>query len=256
VLIDWFTVAAQIVNFLVLVALMKHFLYGPLIHAIDAREGRIAAQLAEADDKNRQADLKTGQVQTQIAELENRGAQMIAEAREEADRQRHELVRAARDSVRSLETRWREDVRLEKTAFFDEVRRVAATEILSITRRALADLASADIQRSAVEAFLEKLRSADISLLKGLAGGDIVVVSARDLSPELQRQVQETIELRLGSPVPLRFERAPEMAWGIELRGEGQRIGWTPDGYLDSLEEKLKSALDQRVELGQPLATE
>jgi F-type H+-transporting ATPase subunit b len=159
VLIDWFTVAAQIVNFLVLVALMKHFLYGPLIHAIDAREGRIAAQLAEADDKNRQADLKTGQVQTQIAELENRGAQMIAEAREEADRQRHELVRAARDSVRSLETRWREDVRLEKTAFFDEVRRVAATEILSITRRALADLASADIQRSAVEAFLEKLRS-------------------------------------------------------------------------------------------------
>ena len=46
-LIDWFTVLAQIVNFLILVALMKRFLYGPLIAAIDAREQSIAARLAE-----------------------------------------------------------------------------------------------------------------------------------------------------------------------------------------------------------------
>ena len=50
-LIDWFTVVAQIVNFLVLVALLKHFLYGRLVEAIDAREKRIAARLAEADEK-------------------------------------------------------------------------------------------------------------------------------------------------------------------------------------------------------------
>ena len=46
-LIDWFTVVAQIVNFLVLVALMKHFLYGRLLRAIDEREAGIAARLAE-----------------------------------------------------------------------------------------------------------------------------------------------------------------------------------------------------------------
>ena len=50
-LIDWFTVVAQIVNFLILVALLKHFLYGPLVRAIDAREERIAARLAEAERK-------------------------------------------------------------------------------------------------------------------------------------------------------------------------------------------------------------
>lgn len=255
-LIDWFTVAAQIVNFVVLVALMKRFLYGPLVKAIDAREEHIAAQLAEADRNNQQAGLKTEQVQREISELENRCAKMIAEARSEADRKKNEMVATARDSVRAQEQTWREDLRLEQSTFFSEVRRTAADEILAITRRVLADLAGTDIERSAVEVFLEKLRSFDVEALKKLLGGPLTVVSATELPPELQHRIEETIGLCVGSPVPLRFERTPDLAWGIELRGDGQRIGWTPGGYLDALEEKLKSEIDQRAELRAPLAVE
>ena len=46
-LIDWFTVGAQAVNFLILVWLLKRFLYEPVLAAIDAREKKIAAELAE-----------------------------------------------------------------------------------------------------------------------------------------------------------------------------------------------------------------
>ena len=41
-LIDWFTVGAQALNFLILVWLLKRFLYKPILDAIDAREKRIA----------------------------------------------------------------------------------------------------------------------------------------------------------------------------------------------------------------------
>ena len=43
------------------------------------------------------------------------------------------------------------------------------------------------------------------------------------------------------------------MAWGVELRGNGQRIGWTPDAYLDSLEDKLRGALDKAAAASYPL---
>ena len=253
-LIDWFTVVAQIVNFLVLVALMKHFLYGPLIRAIDAREARIAAQLTEADQKNKQAELLAEQARKQIAELDNTRDQVIADARSEADRQRNQLVQTARDSVRALEAKWREDLRLEQAAFFGEVRNAASAEVFSITRRALKDLAGVEIERCVVQAFLQKLRTFDLRDLGKLSRGGLTAVSATQLPAELRRQIQETIEARTGSPVPVVFEVAPEMAWGIELRGGGQRIGWTPDGYMDSLEEKLKSALEERAELGSPVA--
>ncbi len=254
-LIDWFTVAAQIVNFLILVALMKRFLYGPLLRAIDSREQRIAAQQAEADRKNQEAEAKTQQVQTEISELENRRAQIIEEARQEADRQRHQLVQSARESVQALEAKWRDDLRREETTFFHDIRGAAAAEILSIARHALADLAGADINRGAIQAFLEKMRSLDLEDLKKLCGGgELTVMSATELTGELKQEIEQTIESRMAGPVSLRFERAPEMAWGIELRGNGQRIGWTPEGYLDSLEERLRTVVDEHAAAGVPLA--
>ena len=47
-LIDWFTIGAQALNFLILVWLLKHFLYQPILNAIDEREKRIAKELADA----------------------------------------------------------------------------------------------------------------------------------------------------------------------------------------------------------------
>lgn len=253
-LIDWFTVAAQIVNFVVLVALMKRFLYGPLVRAIDAREQRIESQMAQADEKNRAAEHKTQQVQKEIAELDSGRAQLIAEARSEAERQRNELIQKARDSVRTLEERWRADLRLEKESFFHEIRQAAGTQILATTRRVLADLAGADIERCAIQMFLERLRTFDAGALKTISTGGLLVASAMEIPAPVQHQIEQTIEARVGGPVTLRFELAPEVAWGVELRGNGQRIGWTPDGYLDSLEEKLRDTLEQRAELGRPVA--
>lgn len=247
-LIDWFTVIAQIVNFLVLVALMKRFLYGPLVKAIDDREARIAGQLDEAALKKKQAGFEMQQVQQQISELDTRGAKIIADARNQAEGKKNEMIETARSSVKGLEQRWRDDLRLEQTTFFSEIRHTAAAEILAITRDVLADLASTDIEHGAVQAFLGKLESFDAVALKKLSVNGLTVVSARELPPELQHQIEETIEKMIGA-VSLRFELSREMAWGIALQGDGQRIGWTPDTYLDSFEEKLKSALDQHAEL-------
>ena len=47
--IDWITVAAQIVNFLILVWLLQHFLYGPITRAMQRREQRIAERERSID---------------------------------------------------------------------------------------------------------------------------------------------------------------------------------------------------------------
>jgi F-type H+-transporting ATPase subunit b len=54
-LIDWFTVIAQIINFLILVYLLKRFLYKPILNAIDEREKRIASQLEDAAKQKAEA---------------------------------------------------------------------------------------------------------------------------------------------------------------------------------------------------------
>ena len=81
-LIDWFTVGAQALNFLILVWLMKRFLYKPILHAIDAREKQVAAELANAAAQKAEA-------QKEHAEFDQKN--------EEFDQQRAALLRKATD---------------------------------------------------------------------------------------------------------------------------------------------------------------
>jgi F-type H+-transporting ATPase subunit b len=246
-LIDWLTVVAQIVNFLILVGLMRRFLYKPLLTAIDTREAHTAAQLAEADAKNREAELKFEQIQARSADLERRREQMIDDAMKDADRQKTELLQTARQSVDAMEAKWRADLRREESVFFDEIRHEAATEILSIARRALADLASTEVEHGAVETLLGKLKKIDAVQWQKLSAHGLTVVSAQELPADLRLRIQQAVDTRAGVPLSLLFERSHDMSWGLELRGDGQRIGWTPDSYVDSLEEKLKGIVDART---------
>jgi F-type H+-transporting ATPase subunit b len=69
-LIDWFTVVAQIINFLILVWLLKRFLYKPILNAIDAREKKIAKELADADAKKAEALKEREEFQHKNEELD------------------------------------------------------------------------------------------------------------------------------------------------------------------------------------------
>jgi F-type H+-transporting ATPase subunit b len=253
VLIDWVTVVAQIVNFLVLVWLMKRFLYGPLVAAIDARETSIAGRVAEAAHKQQEATAQSEQLAKDAADMASQKAGILASARADADRQRGEILAKARADVKTLETKWHAELEREKVSFFDEVRRSAATEILAASRRALHDLASADLQRCAMSAFVERLQSLDPAMLRPFAADGMTILSRDDLPSEMRVCVQKVIEGRLGAPAAIEFERAPAMTWGVELRCNGQRIGWTPDAYLDSLEEKLRAGLDKAAAAAYPV---
>ena len=60
--VNWFTVAAQVVNFLILVWLLHRFLYGPIIAAMDRRERRIAERLQDAQRKGRYRGSRGGRL--------------------------------------------------------------------------------------------------------------------------------------------------------------------------------------------------
>lgn len=243
---NWFTVVAQIVNFLVLVALLKHFLWGRLVRAIDQREARIAGELAKADEKCKAAEQQIEHVHVLAREQEHKRDELMSQAQKQADEQRISMVQKARESVRRLEEEWREDLERERATFFKELRKRAAGEILTISRQALEDLASSDLQDSAVRVFLEKLRSADAATLRKLADGE--VRSAMALPIETEREILNILAERLRVPSHLQFTRDLAMPWGIELRGDGLKLGWSPESYLNAIEENLKADLARQPE--------
>ena len=83
-LIDWFTIIAQVLNFLILVWLLKHFLYKPILNAIDAREKKIADELANADAKKAEAQKEKDEFKRKNEEFDQQSSALLNKAKDEA----------------------------------------------------------------------------------------------------------------------------------------------------------------------------
>jgi len=257
-MIDWFTVAAQIVNFLVLVALLKHFLYGPLVHAMDEREEKIAQRLQEAEDKAQQAEKEAEDYRRKQRELDERRDSMLDEARQEADEERKQRVKQARDEAQALSREWRSSVERERDAFLGEAREALSRHALAIARKVLADLADARLEQAAVRSFAARLDDMSEDERKALqesvaaADGKVVVRTAFDLADDEQQGIAAAIHKQTGTDASLEVESSDDVIAGLELRMAGRKLAWSLGDYVgaaaDEIERRLQAAADTEGE--------
>ena len=254
--IDWFTFGAQIVNFLILIGLLKRFLYGPILEAMDAREERIASRLADAREKREAAQAEKEKYQSLQANLEEARTQALAEAEQEAQARRQELFQEAREEVAHLEREWREALERERESFLRELSERAVAETIAVARRALRDLADADLEEQAVEVFLERLRTLTdeerAALTEALRSNDhgAVVHSAFALSEAHQAQIREHLDEQLGGRSDVVFDTDAEVGFGVELRVGERKVAWSLDSYLDDLKARVRERLDAELRKG------
>ena len=189
-LIDWFTVGAQALNFLILVWLMKRFLYTPVLDAIDAREKRIAAVIADADQSKAEAAQERETFRRKNEEFDEQRAELVAQSRREANAERYRLLDEARQAADGLSAKRKEMLRRDVHTLNQAVGRRTQQEVLAIARQALTDLASTSLEARMTEVFTRRLRALDGEAKAGLAEGlksapdPAVVRSAFDLTDE------------------------------------------------------------------------
>ena len=250
---DLFTFIAQIVNFLILVALLRIFLYKRVIQAMDAREAKIASRLQSAEDKQQAADREAESYRTRKAELEEQRDQLLDRAREEAARRRTELIEEAEQEVDESRERWHRGLEQQKERFLDTLRKRSGEQAHRIARRALQDLAEEDLDQRIGSIFLKRLKNLEeqdrTELKERLTdSGNARLASAFDLPDSLRKELQKELAGIAGSEVRLAYESAPELIAGIELKVEDQKIGFNLDQYLDDLEQRLNRILEREME--------
>ena len=156
--IDWFTVVAQAINFLILVWLLKRFLYKPILHAIDEREKGIAAQLAEAEAKKAEAQKERDDFQHKNEAFDQERAALLKKATDEAKAERQRLLDEARKDADSLRAKRQEALRNEQRNLSQEIIRWTQKEVFAIARKTLADLATTSLEERMGEVFVQRLR--------------------------------------------------------------------------------------------------
>jgi F-type H+-transporting ATPase subunit b len=256
VLIDWFTVGAQLLNFAVLVWLMKRFLYQPVLDAIAAREQKIAAQLADAAATKAQAHQQQDEFEKKNQAFDEQRTDLLRQARDAAMAERQRLQLEAREAADAASAQRAKALLTDTQHLHAEIARHTQQQVFDISRRVLGDLAGIPLEQRMCEVFIQRLQAARGPALATL-GAALKAVSdaepawlrsAFELPAAQRAAIQAALDESFGQPIALKFETAPELVSGIELSAQGQKLAWSISDYLAA----LSSGLEERLGVTEP----
>lgn len=251
--IDWFTLAAQAVNFLVLLALLKILIYDRVIEVMDRREERIASRLREGEKKREEAENLRAEYEEKLEEIDRLREREISRVRKEGEKEKNRYLREARQEVEENRRSWEEDLEREKKQFLDIFRKRIGEEVYSIARKTLADLADHDLEKKVTDTFIEKVRNLEGDEKKKIeeAGEEtkekVVVESSFALDDERRAIIEELMKTMTGREVE--FVLSDDTICGITMYVNGLEAGWSMDRYINEMEEIYRELITNKGDL-------
>lgn len=252
-LIDWFTIIAQIINFVILVLLLRRFLYRPILRVMREREERIKTQLAEAEQKQREAEEQILLYQQKNQEWVLEREELLREARHEVESTRKDLMKKVRQEIEEHQTQWNQAIEREKKEFLDSLRKRISQQTFLTIRRVLNDLADVDLETHICKVFIERLRNLDSKQVEDYrlaleqSGLPVLVRSAFKLPQETRHQIEEIIHDIFLNRKIVNFTVDPNLMCGIELSAAGYKLVWSLSEYLERLDDLFEEGISLKV---------
>lgn len=249
-LIDWFTVGAQVLNFLVLVYLLKRFLYGPIIKAMDERERKIALSLEQAQEQRNAAEEERARYEEKNRQLDGQRADLLSAIKDDVEETRKTMMHGVRTEVDGVRANWYEALDREKDAFLRDLQHRVGEHAYALARRALQEMADMDVEIHIARVFEARLRNLKEDEAEKLgqavsqSQGKAVLRTAFDLPQDAVQGILGFLESLKTGPVDLTLETTPDVVCGIELVIHGHKIAWSLAAYLESLETDFSRAFE------------
>ena len=241
-MIDWFTVGAQVLNFVVLVWLMKRFLYQPILRAIAAREQLIASQLATAAEQEAVAVAERADFAEKNRLFDEQRASLLEQVTAEVETERQRLLLSARQAADAISNKRQAALRLAAGNLNQAIAGQVQQEVFAIAAKTLADLTDSSLEERLVAVFIARLKvlenPARQRLVAACTQGNqpAMLCSAMDLPRAQQMELQSALDACCGAPINLQFVTDAAQIAGLQLSCGGQCFAWSIADYLQALQ--------------------
>lgn len=252
-MIDWFTVVAQVINFLILVGLLKYFLYGRIMNAIENRDKEIVAQRDQAEQYIEKSKAELELAKETNRRLDQQKDELLAAVGADVEVFRKQQIEKVRVEIDGTQTRWADSIREEQDAFLLELSKRTSDSVCSIARQALNDLAGVTLENQIVSRFLDSVRSLGAKerqlLIHALASVNqiAVVQTTHELTNDLKSSLVTDLEQELQIKLDVRFETIDDLECGIAFQTNSHKLGWNLRDYMIELENDLRTMIEEEA---------
>jgi F-type H+-transporting ATPase subunit b len=241
--IDWWTLALQTVNVLVLIWILARFFFRPVAEIVARRQGEANRLLSDAvaarqaaDDIRAQAD----QARTKISAERDR---LIAEARKGARIEQENLRMQTSQEIAKLRSEAEAAIARDRAAAEQAIIARASELAVEIAQRLLGRLPSGITLAVFLDGLCRELRAlspeARDSFTSATADHPVEVVTAIPLSNDETEHIRDALKESLGSEISFKCLCDPALIAGVELHSRSTivRNSWRAD--LNRIHEEL-----------------
>jgi F-type H+-transporting ATPase subunit b len=221
--LDWSTLLLEVINFLVLVWILKRFLYKPVLGVIARRKASIDKTLSDAQAKETEAKTLEQQYQNRLSDWEQEKDGLRNALAEELNAQRERLT-AEMGSALEKE-REKQDVLAQRhlTELQNRAEENGVQKGVRFTAKLLEGLACLELEAKLVSLALHDLPQVPQEQLDALRSAcresqrTVKVTSAYPLTPEQQAAISEALKNATQQDVATTFQEDASLLAGLRI---------------------------------------
>jgi F-type H+-transporting ATPase subunit b len=244
--IDWWTLALQTINVLVLVWILARFFFRPVADIVAKRQeeaNKLLSDAGEAREKAADAQAEADKMRSGITTERDR---LIAEAQKAARIEQKNLMAQVSQDIAKLRDEAKLAIARDREAAEQAIIARASELAVDIAERLVARLPPGVSLAAFLDGLCQKLRALPLEEKRNFtsqtADHPIEIVTATALSNAEIEQIRNALREALGLELRFKVSSDPSLIAGIELHGTGTivRNSWLAD--LDQIREELTRA--------------
>jgi F-type H+-transporting ATPase subunit b len=244
--IDWWTLALQTVNVLILIWILSRFFFRPVMDIVAKRQQQADKLLTDAARARQEAADARAAADKANAEIASERERLLAEAHSAAASDKQSLLAQSFAEIAKSRTEAEAAMARDRSAAEAAIIDRAGNLAVDIAQRLLERSPHRNVLDGFVDEICRELRALSPDARESLAvaaaaAHSLEVVTAAPLSGEEMQRVRAALKQAFGRELPMTFVSDPAIISGIELRGQNAiiRNSWRAD--LDRIRQELKS---------------
>ncbi len=233
----------QIINFIVLLFILKRLLYRPVRQILEKRRDLIRKSMEDAEKMTNEAlELKKLREQ-ELRELDAQKARMLDEMRGEVLEEKKKFLLDAEKEAGTRVERAMALFEVEKSGFERGLKEQAVETVQLFSAKILRDIADRDLHRSLWRRFLAELGPIAEEVAERVAREETIEIGLISAYPTTEDEIDalcRLLEGRLAKPVTINAEVDAALIAGVRLRTRDMVYDSSLAGQVEAFGSRLK----------------
>lgn len=233
---------SQIVNFILLLLVLRLWAWKPILSMLEKRKQTIAQGLEDARVAAEARANAEKEAEGVLAQAQKDAAQVIRAATERAEKVALELKVAAEHEAEAQRKASTAEAEQAKLQHLGELRGQVAALAMAATHKLIGESLDEKRQRALLAEFFSGVKGGKVTVLVGeaLSGANAEVTTALPLTPEEQETVRKDVLAKIGTEATTSFRVDPRILGGMVVRIGDRVVDGSVAGKLDNLRQSLQ----------------